>query len=146
MKTIMSRWKPCWEWEPLTSDPLSVTWDFMVDYRKSCYLFTTLMEKHPLFCPLLFLSTTAASSPSESFAPAWVQILSLSSSGRLLSLWDSLQFLCLANYMVPYSLRSTRFGQLSYVSPAGFPTLAPKWPPSPQKCPCNFWALECVTR
>lgn len=86
----MSRWKPCWEWEPLTSDPLSVTWDFMVDYSKSCYLFTTLMEKHPLFCPLLFLSTTAASSPSESFAPAWVQILPLSSSGRLLSLWDSL--------------------------------------------------------
>lgn len=24
METIMSRWKPCWEWEPLTSDPLSV--------------------------------------------------------------------------------------------------------------------------
>lgn len=50
--------------------------------------FTTLMEKHPLSCHLLFLPTTAAGSPRESFAPAWARILSLSSSCCLLSPWD----------------------------------------------------------
>lgn len=75
MKAIMPRRKPCWGWGPLTSNALSVSSDFTVDYSNFCYLCAALMEKYPVFCHPLFLSTTAAGSLSESFAPAWAQLI-----------------------------------------------------------------------
>lgn len=133
----ITRWKPCWGWGPLTSNPLSVTWDFTVDYSNPCYL-------QPSWRSILFSVICCSCLQQQqaiSVSPLLLLELEYFPSPPVFCLHEAhFTVLCPETNTVPQSVRLVHLGPNPQVS------LAPTRPPPPQRCSLQFPSIGMCTQ